>query len=264
MQSPDSEPQTRESQIIQIRNLKKQFNKQLVIDSIELSIAKGERVAILGPSGSGKTTLIRMMLGALTGDAGEVIIMGKKMPNHMILGKIGYMPQNDALYGEISGKDNLMFFGGLMGLNGAKLKGAIDEMLVLVDLQFEGRKVVRHYSGGMKKRLSLAVALLHDPEILLLDEPTVGIDPLLRQTVWEELKRLGTLGKTLVITTHVMDEAERCKRAVLIHEGRIIADGAVDKLKEQTPDGRLESIFLMTKGGGDNDQFSQKDHQADD
>ncbi len=264
MQSPGSELQTRKSQIIKIRNLKKQFNKHPVINGIDISIAKGERVAILGPSGSGKTTLIRLMLGALTYDAGEVIIMGKKMPNRMLLGKIGYMPQNDALYGEISGKDNLMFFGGLMGLKGAKLKDAIDEMLVLVDLQFEGRKVVRHYSGGMKKRLSLAVALLHDPEILLLDEPTVGIDPLLRQTVWEELKRLGTLGKTLVITTHVMDEAERCQRAALIHEGRKIADGAVDKLKKQTPDGRLESIFLMTKGGGGNNQYSQQNHQADD
>ncbi len=254
LQSQVIEQQMEENSMIQIKNSKKYFGKQLVLNGIELCIAKGERIAILGPSGSGKTTLIRLMLGALTGDTGEVVIMGKKMPNRMVVGKIGYMPQNDALYSEISGKDNLMFFGGLMGLRGTKLKIAIDEILVLVDLQGEGRKAVRHYSGGMKKRLSLAVALLHDPEILLLDEPTVGIDPLLRRTVWEEFQRLGTLGKTLVITTHVMDEAEKCQRAALIHEGRIIADGPVDKLKEQTSDGRLESIFLMTRGGNDNDQ----------
>ena len=243
--------------MIEVKSLRISFKRQLVLNDINLSIGSGELLGLLGPSGSGKTTLIRAILGALTCDAGEVVITGKVMPNRDIARTIGYMPQNDALYSEISGRDNLMFFGGLMGLKGEELRSAVADMLQFVNLHREGSKAVMHYSGGMKKRLSLAVALLHDPDILLLDEPTVGIDPLLRKTVRDEFHRLRKNGKTLIITTHVMDEAERCKRVALLHNGSIIADGDVEELKQTTSDGRLESLFLKTRRGAEDDKLNR-------
>ena len=242
--------------MIEVKNLSMSIKRQLVLNNINLSIGKGEMLGLLGPSGSGKTTLIRAILGALTCDAGEIVISGKTMPDKDVARTMGYMPQSDALYSEISGRDNLLFFGGLMGKKGEDLKSAVADILKFVNLHREGPKAVMYYSGGMKKRLSLAIALLHDPSILLLDEPTVGIDPLLRQTVWDEFHRLRQNGKTLIITTHVMDEAERCQRVALLHNGSIIADGDVQELKQTTSDGRLESLFLRTKRGDEDDKLN--------
>jgi len=233
--------------MIEIQNVSKSFGKQKVINDVSLTIDSGDMFCLLGPSGSGKTTLIKMIIGAQKLDAGKIIINSKEMPNLEIIKNIGFMPQNDALYLEISGKDNLQFFGSLYGLKGKKLLISVEKMLDFVTLSKDADKLVANYSGGMKKRLSLAIALLHDPDILILDEPTVGIDPVLRKTIWEEFEILRKKGKTLLISTHVMDEAERCKKAALLYQGFLIAKGSINYLKEKSGKNSIEELFFMTK-----------------
>ena len=164
--------------------------------------------------------------------------------------KVGFMPQSDALYGDISGYDNMRFFGRLFGLRGEQLSQNIRETLELVGLSDERKKLVSDYSGGMRKRLSLAIALVHKPDVLLLDEPTVGIDPVLRRSIWEEFQNLRQSGKTLMVSTHVMDEAERCQKAALIYGGKLIAWGGVPELIESTGTASLEELFFRAQGEG--------------
>jgi ABC-2 type transport system ATP-binding protein len=231
--------------MITVDQVSKHFGQQLVLDQISLTIARGEMFGLLGPSGAGKTTLIRLILGAERTDSGEIRVDDRPVPDFATLGMIGFMPQNDALYTEISGYDNLHFFGGLYGLRGSKLRVAIDQTLALVDLTADARKLVANYSGGMKKRLSLAAALLHAPRLLILDEPTVGIDPLLRRTIWDEFARQRSQGTTLIVTTHVMDEIRYCDRAGLLYHGRLIACDRVAKLTE-LGHGNVENLFFDT------------------
>jgi ABC-2 type transport system ATP-binding protein len=158
------------------------------------------------------------------------------------------MAQSDALYGELSAWENLRFFGQLYGLRGKRLKERVEEVMDLVDLTQDLHKRIHQFSGGMKRRLSLAIALLHEPEVLILDEPTVGIDPLLRQALWNELKRVSRAGTTIVVTTHVMDEAEKCDRLGMLREGQLIAVGTPRELKEQTQTETIEEAFLAFGG----------------
>ena len=231
--------------MIGVRDVEKAFGKEKVLKGITLSIAPGEVFGLLGPSGSGKTTMIRILAGTLAADAGQVTLDGVRMPRLESLARIGFMPQYDALYSDLSGLDNLRFFGRLYKMNGSRLRKRIDEVLELTDLGADRKKRVANYSGGMKKRLSLATALLHGPDVLLLDEPTVGIDPVLRRSIWEEFGRLRAEGRTLVVTTHVMEEADRCDRAGLLYGGRMIACGEVPDLKASSPDGTLEGLFFQ-------------------
>ncbi|MFA9465036.1 MAG: ABC transporter ATP-binding protein [Velocimicrobium sp.] len=168
-----------------LENVSKNYGKQKILADINLSMQENEIFGLIGPSGSGKTTLIRLMTGAISSDSGTVYLGRQKMPNLEALEWIGYMPQNDALYLDLSGRDNLRFFGAMMGMKKAVLEDRIDEVLALVSLEHDEKKCVQNYSGGMKKRLSLATALLHKPKILFLDEPTVGIDPILRKKIWD-------------------------------------------------------------------------------
>lgn len=229
--------------MIEIRGVSKSFGRQRVLENINLNISKGEMFGLLGPSGAGKTTLIRLITGAERGDSGKILVGEAVVPNFKTLKRIGFMPQNDALYPEISGYDNLNFFGGLFGLKGKLLEEAIYKSLELVDLTADDRKLVANYSGGMRKRLSLAAALIHSPEILILDEPTVGIDPLLRRKIWEEFARQRAMGKTIIVTTHVMDEIKYCDRAGLIYNGQLIACDTVDRLTELGK-GSVENLFF--------------------
>ncbi|TCT14558.1 ABC-2 type transport system ATP-binding protein [Natranaerovirga pectinivora] len=235
--------------MIEIRNISKAFGKKQILNNINLRVEKGDLICLLGPSGAGKTTLIRLIIGAINGDEGEIYIRGNKMPNLEILKDIGFMPQNEALYNDISGLDNLRFFGGLMGLKGEGLHNSIKEILKLVNLEDDAAKIVDNYSGGMKKRLSLAIALLHDPDILILDEPTVGIDPVLRKSIWQEFNRLKENGKTIIVSTHVMDEVEKCEHAAIIYNGILIAYGAVKDLAARTQSGSIEELFFTANGG---------------
>jgi ABC-2 type transport system ATP-binding protein len=238
--------------MIEIRNIGVKLGHKQILDNVCLTADKGEILCLLGPSGAGKTTLIRLITGALKANIGEVFVDGNRMPNKKTLGHIGYMPQNEAVYKDISGYDNLLFFGGLYGLRGKRLKQQADRVLEIVDLSDDRNKIVEYYSEGMKKRLSLAIALIHEPPVLILDEPTVGIDPVLRKSIWDEFETLRSRNITIIVSTHVMDEAEKCQKAALIYNGRIIEYGSIEELKSKTKNGSMEELFFTAVKGGEN------------
>lgn len=228
-----------------VRGVSKSFDKRRVLSDVGIDIGRGEILCLLGPSGAGKTTFIRLLLGAIRADCGEIAIDGVRVPSMRLFKKIGFMPQDDALYGDLSGLDNLIFFGGLYQIKDVKARAA--ELLEMLDLAKDAGKLVANYSGGMKKRLSLAVALLHRPAYLLLDEPTVGIDPILRKSIWDQFYKLRDTGACIVISTHVMDEAAKCDRTALIYDGRLIYNDTTRNLLAQTADGNIESLFFQAK-----------------
>lgn len=237
------------SSCISIQNVSKSFGKHEVLKHIRLDIHKGEIFGLLGPSGAGKTTLVKQLAGLDVPTSGEVYIFDKRMPSLQLIEKMGYMAQSDALYTELTAKENLEFFAALYGLKRKTREQRIKEVLELVQLTEHLHKPVSNYSGGMKRRLSLAISMLHQPELYLLDEPTVGIDPVLRRAVWKAFGMLRNEGKTLVVTTHVMDEAEKCDRLGLMRDGRLIAIGTPDELKEATDTRSIEEAFLVYGGG---------------
>ena len=230
--------------MIQISHISKSFDKQCVLNDISLHIPQGKIVCLLGPSGSGKTTLIRIILGAIPADSGEVRIADTIVPNRPLLSRIGFMPQQDALYENLSAIDNLAFFAGLYGIDRKTFRRRAEEAIQLVGLEADRDKLVAKFSGGMKKRLSLAVATLNNPDVLLLDEPTVGIDPVLRRSIWQQFAQWRTEGKTLLVSTHVMDEVNECDQAALINHGRLIAYDTIDNLLHSTQSGHIEELFI--------------------
>ncbi|MGG1629281.1 ABC transporter ATP-binding protein [Rossellomorea sp. NRS-1567] len=234
--------------IIQLNGLSKSFGPQEVLKNVSLNIPKGDIYGLLGPSGSGKTTLIKLMIGLETPSTGNVTFKGNKLKANELYPTIGYMAQSDALYDELTAKENLSFMASLYGLKKNQRKEQIEKVMTTVDLLADLNKPVHQYSGGMKRRLSLAIALLHDPEVLFLDEPTVGIDPVLRKEIWDSFHRLKEEGRTLIITTHVMDEAERCDRLGLLQHGEIISSDTPDAIKETYGVTSIEDVFL--KNGG--------------
>jgi ABC-2 type transport system ATP-binding protein len=189
-----------------------------------------------------------MIAGIDQASEGAVRVLGADMPELTTMKRIGFMAQSDALYGELTALENMQFFASIYGLRGKKKKERIDDMLELVNLADDRKKPVHQYSGGMKRRLSLAIALLHEPEVLILDEPTVGIDPVLRQSIWAELKQIQKRGTAIVVTTHIMDEAEKCGRLGMIRDGRLLAVGRPDELKSETKSQTLEQAFLHFGG----------------
>lgn len=233
--------------LVELQGVCKSFRNRKVLENVSLGVREGEIFGLIGPSGAGKTTLIRLILGALRADAGQITVAGRHMPDLSVLRGVGYMPQNDALYNDLTGIQNLRFFGGMYGLHGAALTRRCSEVLAFVGLELDGGRRVAQYSGGMKKRLSLAAALLHSPRLLLLDEPTVGIDPVLRRKIWDEFRTLLCQGKTLVVSTHVMDEAGRCDRLGLVYSGGLLACDTVEALRERAG-GDIENLFLCGAG----------------
>ncbi|MBN8208229.1 ABC transporter ATP-binding protein [Bacillus sp. NTK071] len=226
----------------------KRYGKTTILDAIELTFQRGEIFGLLGPSGSGKTTLVKLLCGIEEATEGTVQVFNQQMPDLNVMNRMGYMAQADALYVELTAKENLEFFASLSGVKRTERKERIQEVMKLVDLEQHLDKKVETYSGGMKRRLSLAIALLHKPDILLLDEPTVGIDPSLRQRIWDTFEALRMKGVLILVTTHVMDEAERCSRLGLIREGKLIAVGTPDEIKTNTKSTTIEQAFL-TYGG---------------
>lgn len=224
------------------------FGDKTVLKDVTLQVHQAETFGILGPSGSGKTTLVKLLTGIDEVTSGEVTVLGVRMPKLAMLQHIGYMAQSDALYTELSAKENLEFFAALYGLKGGNRTRRIGDVIELVNLQEHLRKRVDQYSGGMKRRLSLAIALLHEPPLLLLDEPTVGIDPVLRQSIWKALKALNRKGTTIVLTTHVMDEAAKCDRLAMIRDGVLLAADTPAGLLQATRTASIEEAFLYYGG----------------
>ena len=229
---------------IVMTNINKSFSRKPAIRDLSLSVKSGDIVGLLGPSGSGKTTTIRLLIGAIPADSGKITFDGIVAPDLKLLGRIGFMPQNDALYDDLPGEDNLKFFAELYGVGKKDLPGRIDSVLEVVELTEDKSKYVRHYSGGMKKRLSLAAALIHEPDVLLLDEPTVGVDPVLRRSIWDQFKEMKMAGKTIIISTHVMDEVYECDKAALIYNGKLINYNSVENLLADTESGKVEELFF--------------------
>ena|SRR5699024_3312031 len=230
---------------IQVKQVSKRFGQTTVLHDIDLTIEKGRIYGFIGPSGAGKTTLVRMIVGMDTVDDGDIYVFDKKMPDLTSLQNIGYMAQADSLYTTLTGRENLNFFAMLFKIKKSKRKERIDYTSDLVNLTDALDKKVSTYSGGMKRRLSLAIALIQDPDILILDEPTVGIDPELRLDVWNELLRLKEEdGKTIIITTHVMDEAEKCDVVAMIRDGAILTRGTPHELMDVFHTDNLNDAFL--------------------
>lgn len=233
--------------IAKVLNASISFDKRKVLDNVNLEIESGTIVGLIGPSGAGKTTTIKCLMGMEKLDQGTAEIFGNKMPNRKILGRVGYMGQSDALYEELTAKENLNFFGKLMGITGENLETAITKNMELVNLTEFLDKAVKTYSGGMKRRLSLATTLLANPDLIILDEPTVGIDPSLRITIWDQLRTLADNQKAIIVTTHVMDEAEKCDYVGLIIDGKLFALGSPDELKKKFNAKSIEEVFLKAE-----------------
>jgi ABC-2 type transport system ATP-binding protein len=231
-----------------VEHVNRCFGEKQVLFDINLSLPYSQILGLLGPSGSGKTTLIKMIAGIDIPTKGEVFLLDVKMPKLSMLNKIGYMAQADALYGDLTAEENLQFFASMYKLSRAKQKQRIKEVMQLVDLSDHLKKQVKHYSGGMKRRLSLAIALIHEPPVLILDEPTVGIDPVLRKIIWDELFKLKANGTTIILTTHAMDEVEKCDTVGMIRDGKLIALGSPDELKRATASSTIEEAFLYYGG----------------
>lgn len=222
--------------IIDVQNVTKRFNDKLVLDNISYSVEKGEVFGFIGPNGAGKSTLINIMTSLLVPDSGTIKICGYDIINESIKAKecIGYVPQELSLMEEMNAYDNLEFFGSLYGLKGKLLKERIEEALKVTGLEENRRKKVKKYSGGMKRRLNIAAAILHHPKVLILDEPTVGVDPQSRNHIFDFIRTIcKEWGTTVLYTSHYMEEIEElCKRVFIIDLGKEIAYGNKEEIKE--------------------------------
>jgi ABC-2 type transport system ATP-binding protein len=228
---------------VEVDNVVKSFGTMRALDGITLRVKAGEIYGLLGPNGSGKTTLIRAIVGLVAPDSGTVTVLGTRMPNLDILGSIGYMTQAAALYPDISVEENLRFFAAISGAD-----SNVDEVLKVVELEQRRKSVVATLSGGMRQRCSLACALVHRPRLLLLDEPTVGVDPQLRVQFWEHFRQMAAAGTTILVSSHVMDEAERCQRLGLIRLGKLLGEGSPDEVRAAAGTNNLEEAFLKLSG----------------
>lgn len=215
-----------------VRGLRKSYRAAVAVDGVSFEVRRGETFGFLGPNGAGKTTTILMLVGALRADAGEIEIDGATDPTRpSVRRKIGVAPQSIALYDALSAEENLAFFGKIHGLDGAALRDRIAYGLDFAELTDRARDHVGTFSGGMKRRLNIAVALLHDPQVILLDEPTAGVDPQSRAHLLESIARLRDAGRTVLYTTHAMDEAQRlCDRVAILDHGKVLAEGTVPDL----------------------------------
>ena len=230
---------------VEARDLRKAFGGLHAVDGIDFALAPGRIYGLLGPNGSGKTTLIRLLVGLARPSGGEARILGTPMPSRPMLSRIGYMTQSTGLYPELSVWENLRFFARLYGVGD---RARLLRPLQLVDLADRLGTPVLELSGGMRQRLSLACALVHEPSILFLDEPTVGVDPALRVQFWEHFRALAREGATLLVASHVMDEADRCDELLFIRDGRLLARGTGAELRQQAGTQDLEEAFLRFAG----------------
>jgi ABC-2 type transport system ATP-binding protein len=223
---------------IEVKNLTRDFGKFRAVDNVSFTVARGEIFGFLGPNGAGKSTTIRMLNGLLLPTAGEGWVDGLHIvrDHEQIKARIGYMSQRFSLYEDLTAEENLSFFGGVYGLPPARLQARLEEVFTLVDLADRRRDLTRDLALGLRQRLALASAVLHEPSILFLDEPTSGVDPISRRNFWDLIYAMAAKGVTVLVTTHYMDEAEFCDRLVLIYQGQVIAEGPPRELKASLPE----------------------------
>lgn len=227
-----------------VEGLRKEFDGIIAVDGLTLRIRKGTLYGLVGPNGSGKTTTIRILTGLARADGGKAFLLGEQVPVTRNLPRIGYMPQELAVYSELTVHENLELFAGLYSIRGELFEERERALLEIAGLRDRRDSLVSELSGGMRHRVSLACALVHDPELLFLDEPTVGVDPELRAGLWEYFSELKAEGKTIVLTTHYMDEAVRCDIVGMMRSGRLIAEGTPEELMRRAGKHDLESAFL--------------------
>lgn len=227
-----------------VKNLSRHFGDFIAVDNISFEVDRGEIFGFLGPNGTGKSTTIRMLNGLLLPTSGQGRVGGFDIirENARIKNHIGYMSQRFSLYEDLTGEENLTFFGGVYGLDPARLAARITEVLTLVGLEERRHDLTRTLPLGLKQRLALASAILHEPSILFLDEATSGVDPISRRNFWDLIYAMAQEGRTILVTTHYMEEAEFCDRLVLIFQGRIIAQGTPGELKGEVK----ETILALT------------------
>ncbi|HEX7536394.1 MAG TPA: ABC transporter ATP-binding protein [Dermatophilaceae bacterium] len=238
-----------DSAMLDAAHLSRSFGARLAVDDVSFQVAPGETYGLLGPNGAGKTTTIRLVCGLLSADGGEVSVAG--MPVSTVARKakahIGYVPQDVSLYPDLTARENLTFFGKLYRLRGKVLRERVDEVLDLIDLRDRADDRVESFSGGMRRRLNIGASLLHRPSLLVLDEPTVGVDPQSRHAILESIGTLGSAGLAVLYTTHYMEEAERlCDRIGIIDHGHLIAEGTSRELVSQV--GGKDRITLSATG----------------
>jgi len=236
------------SRVVTMRGVSRRFGNRVVVRGIDLAVPEGAILGIIGPSGSGKTTTIRMLTGALAPSEGEVEVLGERPVRfrRSTRERIGYMPQLFTLYPDLNARENVDFVGSMFGMLWPRRRRRTKEVLTLLELWDARSTRASDLSGGMQRRLELACALVHDPVLLILDEPTAGLDPLLRGTVWDELHRLRDDGRTILVTTQYVNEAEECDAVALIADGRLIALAPPDRLRREAMGG--EVIEIETNG----------------
>ena len=232
---------------VEIRGLRVVRGGQEVLHGVSLDVEPGRVTGLLGPSGSGKTTLIRSVVGVQIVAAGDVTVLGLPAGSRELRARIGYMTQEPAVYRDLTVRENLAYFGRILGVGA----GRVDELVERVGLVDERDRVVGTLSGGQRARVSLATGLLNGPDLLVLDEPTVGLDPVLRRDLWDFFHELAGAGTTLLVSSHVMDEAARCDRLVLLREGAVLAIATPGELRELTGVDELDAAFLRLVEGGE-------------
>lgn len=237
--------------IVDVRNLIKRYGNKVAVDNMNLGIQKGEILGLLGPNGAGKTTLINSIIGITEIQSGEVNIFGESMKSNPleIKRRIGVVPQNIALFNEFSAIENVTYFARLYGLKGKELKDSVRQALEFTNLWERRKDSPKKYSGGMQRRLNIACSIVHKPELIIMDEPTVGIDPQSRNHILESIKKLNEMGSTIIYTSHYMEEVEAiCTRVVIMDNGRLIAEGTKEKLSEFVQEDQIAEIELNNAG----------------
>ena len=243
--------------VLRVTHARKTFGQTAALQDLSFELRPGELLALLGPNGAGKTTLIRAIAGRVALDGGEIELFGKRLDGSHGREVLGVVPQEIALYPLLTARENLQTFGRLNGLTGAALKSRVDWALDWTALADRAKEPIKTFSGGMKRRLNIACAVLHEPKALLLDEPTVGVDPQSRERVYEMLDKLRASGVSLLLTTHQLEEAEaRCDRIVIVDHGKIIAEGSLAALVESTVGGHLHVALRLDRLPATRDGFA--------